>query len=155
MGLDMYLRKKIYVGNKYRDNEERIKIKVPKKQKSAMIKIEGIKEERVSSIEEEIGYWRKTNSIHQWFVDNVQDGNDDCKSYYVSKDKLKELLCLVKRVLENHKLAEKLLPNQEGFFFGSTEYDGYYFKDLEETKKIISNAIEDARLGEIYYDSSW
>ena len=22
--------------------------------------------------------WRKANHIHQWFVQNVQDGNDDC-----------------------------------------------------------------------------
>ena len=23
-------------------------------------------------------YWRKANQIHAWFVDNVQQGNDDC-----------------------------------------------------------------------------
>ena len=22
--------------------------------------------------------WRKANAVHKWFVDHVQDGNDDC-----------------------------------------------------------------------------
>jgi hypothetical protein len=24
-----------------------------------------------------VGYWRKANAIHRWFVEHVQDGNDD------------------------------------------------------------------------------
>lgn len=31
------------------------------------------------SIWKEIGYWRKANHIHKWFVDCVQDGEDDCE----------------------------------------------------------------------------
>ena len=34
-------------------------------------------------------YWRKSNQIHKWFVDNVQGGNDNCGEYYVSHEKLK------------------------------------------------------------------
>ena len=26
----------------------------------------------------QIASWRKANAIHKWFVDNVQDGVDDC-----------------------------------------------------------------------------
>lgn len=33
-------------------------------------------------------YWRKANAIHNWFVQNVQSGNDDCGHYDVSKDDL-------------------------------------------------------------------
>ena len=29
-------------------------------------------------IMEMVGYWRKQNAIHNWFVENVQDGIDDC-----------------------------------------------------------------------------
>lgn len=29
------------------------------------------------SIWQEIGYWRKANHIHKWFVDKVQGGDDD------------------------------------------------------------------------------
>jgi len=37
-------------------------------------------------------YWRKANQIHNWFVDNVQGGDDDCREYGVSIEHLKELL---------------------------------------------------------------
>jgi hypothetical protein len=40
---------------------------------------------------EMVGYWRKANHIHKWFVDNVQDGKDDCHEYCVSIEKLHEL----------------------------------------------------------------
>ena len=39
-----------------------------------------------------MGYWRKANAVHNWFVDNVQDGNDGCKHYWVSKEDLQKLL---------------------------------------------------------------
>ena len=29
----------------------------------------------------EIGYWRKSNQIHKWFVDNIQEGVDNCATY--------------------------------------------------------------------------
>ena len=36
-------------------------------------------------------YWRKANQIHNWMVNNVQDGNDDCGLYEVSIDHILEL----------------------------------------------------------------
>ncbi len=36
----------------------------------------------------EVGYWRKANQIHNWFVKNVQGGVDDCGYYGVTKEKL-------------------------------------------------------------------
>jgi len=107
---------------------------------------------------EKAGYWRKANAIHGWFVDNVQDGNDDCKEYYVPREKLKELFGLVTLVLENPKMAKKLLPVREGFFFGNYDpsegYDDYYFECLESTKEILKFAIEN-EYGDFYYHSSW
>ena len=48
------------------------------------------------SLFEEVGYWRKANQIHNWFVGNVQAGEDDCGQYEVSFDQLRELreLCI-------------------------------------------------------------
>ena len=48
------------------------------------------------SLFEEVGYWRKANQIHKWFVENVQEGEDDCGQYEVSFDQLRELreLCI-------------------------------------------------------------
>ena len=107
-------------------------------------------------------YWRKANAIHKWFVDNVQYGEDDCGSYEVTVEQLKELRKTCKKVLRSTKLievtevdpygdaafpvrkvledtsvAEELLPTQEGFFFGGTEYDEYYWNDLEMTVRGI------------------
>lgn len=104
---------------------------------------------------EEIGYWRKANAIHNWFVKTCQDGIDECKKTLVTKDQLQELLELCNRVIFNRELAEELLPTQGGFFFGGTDYDEYYFGDLEETVDIIEKALETPDGYNIYYQSSW
>lgn len=58
----------------------------------------------------DIGYWRKANAIHGWFVENVQNGEDDCRAYPVGQDQIEELLGLCKTVLNNSKLvAGKIL----------------------------------------------
>lgn len=137
----MYLTKHTYVWD---DNKKNLKIEG----------IEGIKPKRVSHIVEDIGYWRKANAIHRWFVENVQDGQDNCEQAFVSTSQLAALLDLVNAVLKDHSLAPKLLPTQEGFFFGSTEYDEYYFKDLEATRTIIENALKE-KDADIRYQSSW
>ena len=106
---------------------------------------------------EEVGYWRKANQIHKWFVDNVQDGVDDCGDYKVTKEQLIELHNRCNQVLNDHDLAESLLPSQSGFFFGSTDYDEGYYSDLEDTKRIIDDILEykSECLDNLYYSSSW
>jgi hypothetical protein len=44
----------------------------------------------------EVAYWRKANAIHKWFVDNVQDGEDNCQESDIDIDTLKRLrdLCI-------------------------------------------------------------
>lgn len=49
-------------------------------------------------IKHEVGYWRKANQIHNWFVENVQDGENDCGDYIVTKEKLQELLDICVRL---------------------------------------------------------
>ena len=39
----------------------------------------------IESVSTTIGYWRKANAIHSWFVKNVQYGQDDCRIYNVCK----------------------------------------------------------------------
>ena len=161
MGLDMYLWKKNYVKNwDFMSPEEKHSIIV----KKGDTPVEHIKPERISEITEQVGYWRKANHIHRWFVENVQNGEDDCGEYYISDDSLLELLDICKRIIENKELASELLPTQPGFFFGSTDYDDYYFEDIENTIEIIESLLSD-RLenedgskyfpGSIYYESSW
>jgi len=109
----------------------------------------------VKTITVEAGYWRKANQIHNWFVQNVQDGEDNCQEAYVSRDKLTELRESCQKVLDNNELAEKLLPRAEGFFFGNKEYDQWYFEQLTDTIGVIDNALAMPEQWDFNYRSSW
>lgn len=157
MGLDMYFTARQFL-SEFDDADKEMKTNV-----SALSK--GIASEwDVEEVTYEVGYWRKANAIHNWFVQNVQDGEDDCKSYHVSHDSILELYNTVIEVLEDHSKAEDLLPPQSGFFFGNTSIDEWYFSDLEHTKKILEPIVEriqdDDKVKELYdysfyYQSSW
>lgn len=116
---------------------------------------------------EQVGYWRKANQIHNWFVENCQEGIDECQYSFVSEEQIKELLATCKKVVELQKQhdivggvteeLEELLPTQGGFFFGSTDYDVWYFQDVEGTIKILEKVIEetDFETQQLFYQSSW
>lgn len=92
------------------------------------------------TIYEMIGYWRKANHIHKWFVDNVQGGNDDCSDYEVSKGKLEALLCLCKVVKDNSKLVDGKVQN--GYKFENYKEvpimeDGQYIEDSTIAEKLL------------------
>ena len=106
----------------------------------------------------QIGYWRKANAIHKWFVDICAQGEDNCLPIYVSKAELKALRELVEEVLTHKDKANSLLPTEEGFFFGTTEYDNWYFQDLEYTKQLLDKVIpflEEHQEYEVIYQASW
>jgi len=100
-------------------------------------------------------YWRKANQIHAWFVKNIQNDVDNCGDYYVSQDKLIELLALCK-----HALATKdpsLFPPQAGFFFGGTDIDEWYWRDLTDTINQLERifALPEIDKLSFFYSSSW
>ena len=111
----------------------------------------------------EVGYWRKANAIHKWFVENVQDGVDDCGLYVVEKFHLEDLLLDCKAVINAKNtddfecVAMDLLPTQSGFFFGSTDYDNWYIADIEDTINIIEKVLAETDFDNeiITYQSSW
>jgi len=102
-----------------------------------------------------VAYWRKANQIHKWFVDNVQGGEDNCGEYYVSRDKLKELLTTCRQALFKKDPSE-LMPSA-GFFFGSYDIDEYYWSDIKDTIKQIAPLVENDEYKDLsyYYQSSW
>ena len=149
MGLDMYLKGKKYV-SPYSDDKLYTELNQLTKEMGFTFP--------ATLIEFQVGYWRKANHIHKWFVDNVQEGVDDCKEYYVSLDTFKVLLETCKTVLNDHSQAEKLLPTESGFFFGSTEYDEFYYKDIKNTIDIIEPLVSNPDITKdlsFYYQSSW
>lgn len=194
MGLDMFLWKmkkqkgktfdEVMEIKRKLDNEE---IKGVEKENLKMYmfhtKLENINYE-YDSLFKEVYYWRKANAIHQWFVDNIQDGIDDCGDYRVTQkdlqiliDTLKEVynsLCdkemITKKVQdgsieyeikafkeEDLEKAKELLPTQEGFFFGGTEYDEYYFEQIKDTLNDLQiiNECFDFENNYLIYGSSW
>lgn len=152
MGLDMYLYKKNFIWS-----GDWVK---PEHKQEIIVKKGGevdttIKPEKVRYVIEEAGYWRKANQIHQWFVDNVQQGEDDCQHYHVSREQLESLLDICKKIKEDNSLAKSLLPTQSGFFFGGTEYDEYYYQDIDNTIQILEETFIDESADEFEYRSSW
>lgn len=61
--------------------------------------------------------------------------------FRVYRDYITDLLDKCNKVLADHSKAEELLPTMDGFFFGSTEYDDYYFDDVEEVKNFIVDTL--------------
>ena len=161
MGLDMYLSKKTYVKQwEHQSPEETYNVVVTKGGNP----VDHIQPNRVSYVEEQIGYWRKANAIHKWFVDNVQDGNDNCGTYMVEIDELMNLLNDCKEVKNNPEKAEELLPPQSGCFFGDVSIDQYYFHNIDHTIEILEGALSEKVFdkngreyypADFYYHSSW
>jgi hypothetical protein len=150
MGLDMYLDKRTYVKQwEHIDEAKQYKVEVTRGGEPT-----NIDPKKVKYIIEEAGYWRKANAIHKWFVDNCQNGVDDCRDAYVGFDDLQALLDLCRIVIIDKSKAEQLLPSTSGFFFGNTEYDEWYYNDIQNTIDILEKALED-KDGEYYYSSSW
>jgi hypothetical protein len=161
MGLDMYLSKKTYVQQwDHQSPEETYNVVVTQGGNS----VDHIQPNRVSYVEEQVGYWRKANAIHKWFVDNVQSGNDNCSTYFVDIPDLMNLLDVCKEVKNNPEKAEELLPPEGGFFFGDVSIDQYYFHTIDNTIKILEDVLSEqviAKNGrafypsDFYYHSSW
>jgi hypothetical protein len=151
MGLDMYLTKEIYIGANYDHNGVKGTIDIRKGGIPLAIDLK-----KVTTVVQEVACWRKANSIHQWFVDNCQEGIDECQKVSVSREKLTDLLDTVEEVLNDFTKADRLLPTQGGFFFGNTDYDEWYIQDLRDTKDMLIEVLANSSdIDQLYYRSSW
>lgn len=113
--------------------------------------------DNIWEVAEEVFYWRKANQIHNWFVENIQRGQDNKSKNEVSKEQLIQLQKLVNEVIENNSKAEELLPGLEGFFYGDAEYNDRYFNQLKETKEGLQKVIDETDFNsyKLIYHSSW
>ena len=126
-----------------------------------------------TSLYKEVAYWRKANAIHKWIYENcAEKGQEDSEDIKVEKEHIEKLLADCKLVLEDLKtcpktinkfqmgwkngepvyediecydsqVAKMFLPTQDGFFFGSTQYDSWYKDDLEYTVKQLTKILEE------------
>ena len=155
MGLDMYLKAEIHTsGYSFVEERERETYDGVVNAVRALPFVD--KESPTADISINVGYWRKANAIHGWFVNECQEGVDECQKSYVPRDKLQELMELCKEVLINKDRAEELLPVQAGFFFGGYEYDEWYFQYLKNTVEMIDKLLKEVPEDwDFYYRSSW
>ena len=143
MGLDMYLNKcnRKAWGFKSLDIDE-IKVSNPAlyKEVEPYIHQRGSERYHWESIFEEVGYWRKANAIHKWFVDNVQNEVDDCGDYEVSKEQLEELLETCIKVRDCSKLENGWVKNGERY------ENGQWLPCVEEGEYIVNPDIAEELL---------
>lgn len=93
--------------------------------------------------EEELMYWRKANQIRGWIADHVTGFNDNGETV-VAKEDLEELLKVCESVIEHksEQYSASVLPVTSGFFFGSNEYDDYYYEDVSDTIDVLKEILE-------------
>jgi hypothetical protein len=146
MGLDMYLNAKRYI-SKYSDEELGTKLAQEFPELAKLGK-------SLNGVSVEAMYWRKANAIHKWFVDNVQNGVDDCGNYYVSRDHLMSLMDTIDATLDSRDSSQ--LPPTSGFFFGSTDVDDWYWEDLKNTRDALETIVNSYTDDwDFEYHSSW
>ena len=79
---------------------------------------------------QESAYFRKVNFLYKYYSEIMKD-----ESCIVSKQDIEELIKTCENVLShigNVDYAIENLPTTGGFFFGSTEYNNYYWEDVND-----------------------
>jgi len=162
MGLDQYLTAKKYVSkwdysNDYRDKEV-------KQEFADLLPMDTPDITRYGqfagiTIEYPVGYWRKANAIHNFFVQEVGEAVDDCREMYVHRDVLVELRSRCSDVLKADNMEEMAqevgLETVSGFFFGDTEYGEWYKEDLKLTVEICDFVLALPEEYSLHYQASW
>lgn len=87
-----------------------------------------------------VAYWRKANAIHNWFVENVQNGEDDCGTYEVTKENIEDLLYACTAVKFHSKLIDGKIKN--GQIFSGERWedvieDGKYIEDPSTAMELL------------------
>ena len=113
-----------------------------------------------------IGYWRKANHIHQWFLDNVYTVPDECQDIYVEKEQLDELIRLCRKIIkvwDDPEQLEDLIPKMSIYFIGEADHFKKWYKyDVFYTIMLLHKAVKlqqqykkNGLWPEFYYQSSW
>jgi hypothetical protein len=171
MGLDQYLYARKYVSaNNFNRDEEGNFSATPNSEFSNIMEQSGLPLDinkytfaGSANVAIQVGYWRKANAIHGWFVNTLGGGVDECQEIYVPRNALVDLREACKSVLSvsagvsMKDMADEVgLTPTEGFFFGSYEMDEWYMDDLKTTIEMIDfilvNTSEDY---DFFYQASW
>jgi hypothetical protein len=154
MGLDMYLYRETFIGGEYDHRDVKGEVDITINGTPLDIDVQ-----KISSIKEQVGYWRKAQQIHNWFVENVQDDEDNCAYYHVSQGQLIELLEEVNTVLSNRGTPQEAYVVNQHLPDGYDYDDEWYWLQMENTQKILTKILTDSKNPDMwvdyYYQSSW
>jgi hypothetical protein len=102
----------------------------------------------ITGVTVRVGYWRKFDSLHRWFVNHVQEGHDDCRPAYVSPETLAELEEQLDQVSND--------PASASEYFVREDDDPMTEDDIDYTLRIVAQAKKLQERGwDIYYRASW
>jgi hypothetical protein len=98
-----------------------------------------------------VGYFRKVNFFYHYFAEKLVD-----ETAWIEREDLVDIIDRCEKVLEDHTLGPKLLPTQSGFFFGSTEYDDWYYNDVKDCLKQMKGLLKGLKDDEqLYVVMNW
>lgn len=102
----------------------------------------------ITGVTVRVGYWRKFDPLHQWFVNNVQEGHDDCRPAYIPPDVLAALEDQLDQVSDDPESASEHFVIEGDEPMSESEID-YTLKIVVQAKKLQE------RGWDIYYRASW
>ena len=123
MGLDMY------VNIRHKDTQSKLDAYEAWEQKYSYEEFQRLTEEQKEEYRnsepeyddemygKELMYWRKANQIHNWFVQNCQNGVDDCERYAITVADLKKLKELCEKILTMTNVKRELRPTYPNGWF--------------------------------------
>ena len=74
-----------------------------------------------------LAYFRKVNFLFEFFSGYL---NEEETTAVITRGEMEELIEKCEFVLNNRDKASEILPTCDGFFFGSLDYDDYYFESV-------------------------
>lgn len=86
-----------------------------------------------------VGYFRKVNALVAWFENHAGEV-ENCVERPVTRAELEVL----QRDLDSLTPANcrEVFPVTDGFFFGSQDYNEWYWRDVEDVKAWVSRTLE-------------
>lgn len=101
----------------------------------------------------EVGEFRKVNALLQWVNNNVMTV-ENCAYIPITKEDLEKLQNILNQLTPLN--CKTLFPTQEGFFYGSTEYDECYWDDVQDVKEWVDKTLVEFNFeGDILFFSAW
>ena len=92
----------------------------------------------LDDVDHGVGYFRKFNAFFNWVNTHV-NCVENCEEILLTREHLETLKTTLQNLTREN--CHQLLPTQSGFFFGSLEYDDYYWQDVNELRSLLDKLL--------------